>query len=207
MDWVVASCDTACSGTEFDITLSLGREPTQNDIGTYDITIAISRGQMSDQITVTVVVAENTAPRFSAGSYRFTVAEELLIGEQVGEIIAEDPLGEGLEFSIAEQTDQFVLMADSPLEDGSIAVRLFLAPNQTLNYELRTAHRLEIVARNADGEEATVIVVVTVRDVDDLPAFAMADYTFEVPEDQSIEDPIGEPITVGDPLGKGWRLA
>ena len=107
-----------------------------------------------------------------------TVVEDLSIGEQIGEIIVEDPLGEGLEFSIAGQTDTFRLEA-APLPGAEpIAVQLLLA--RELDFEHMATHRLDMVAENADGEESTVPIVVMVSDVDELPVFAQAHYQFSV---------------------------
>ena len=179
------------SGEAFDIDTSgaitvdaaLDHETTES----YSLTVTVADASgLSDTATVSITVTDvNEAPSFDAATYTFTIAENAILGEQLGTVPATDPdENDTLTFSIGG--NKFSISAS-----GSVTVA------QLLDYETAASYSLTATVADGGGLSDTATVSITVTDVDESPAFDSEEYSFTVSEDAAVGTVVGT-LTASD---------
>lgn len=141
------------------------------DFGTaesHTISVSASDGTASDNATVTIrVININLAPIVNSKS--FTVSEDISATDLIGKINAEDPEGNTLTFSIADENSLFQIN-----DEGEIR----LAEGQNLDYETSEFHKVNIEV--GDGTNTTQKqITINVQNVID-PPYALEKSSFVV---------------------------
>ena len=179
------------SGEAFDIdasgAITVGAAMDHETTESYSLTVTVEdESGLSDTATVTITVTNvNEAPSFDATTYTFTVAENAILGEQLGTVSATDPdENDTLTYSIGG--DKFTIGAG-----GAVTVA------QLLDYETAKSYSLTATVEDENGLPGTASVSITVTDVDETPAFASEEYTFTVSEDAAVGTVVGT-LTASD---------
>ncbi|KAF7688132.1 cadherin-8 [Silurus meridionalis] len=155
-------------------------------------------GGLSGTTTVTITLTDinDNPPKFSKGSYEFTISEDLGIGKPGGRVKANDrDVGENAKstYSIiaGDEKDVFEIVTDSQTQEGILTLK------KILDFESKNFYNLTVVATNnrasATGapfmDQTTIKIVV--EDADEPPAFTKSTYVFEVHENAAINTVIG----------------
>uniref|UniRef100_A0A4W4GNI7 Cadherin domain-containing protein n=1 Tax=Electrophorus electricus TaxID=8005 RepID=A0A4W4GNI7_ELEEL len=137
-------------------------------------------GGLSGTTTVTITLTDinDNPPKFSKGSYEFTIPEDLGIGKPGGRVKANDrDIGENARstYSIVggDERDVFQIITDSPTQEGILSLK-----------KVRTG-RLTVPFLDQ------AVVKVVVEDADEPPVFTESMYVFEVHENAPITTVIG----------------
>ncbi|XP_026793537.3 cadherin-8 [Pangasianodon hypophthalmus] len=155
-------------------------------------------GGLSGTTTVTVTLTDvnDNPPKFSKGSYEFTIAEDLGIGKPGGRVKANDrDIGENAKstYSIiaGDEKDVFEIVTDSQTQEGILTLK------KALDFESKYFYNLTVVATNirpsATGapfmDQTTIKIIV--EDADEPPVFTKSTYVFEVHENAAINTVVG----------------
>ena len=165
------------------VAAALDHETTES----YSLTVTVEDGSgLSDMATVAITVTNvNEAPSFDSTSYTFTVAENAILGELLGNVSATDPdEHDTLTYSI--DGDKFTISAG-----GAVTVA------QLLDYETAGSYSLTATVEDQKGLSGTATVSITVTDVDETPAFDSEKYSFTVSEDAAVGAIVGT-LTASD---------
>ncbi|WP_025664651.1 cadherin domain-containing protein [Aquimarina megaterium] len=159
---------------------------------THEITVEVTDGKAkaAAKITIAVIdVDENMPPVIAAQS--FTIAENSSFNTVVGSVVATDPDGDTLTYTL---TNSIGTVATFEIVGNEIKLK-----SGVLNYEDFTKHNVTITVD--DGTlTASAQVTINVTDVNEAPTFADRNYTFSQPED--IDDTvIIATVTATDPEG------
>ncbi|KAK3509924.1 hypothetical protein QTP70_023172 [Hemibagrus guttatus] len=165
-------------------------------------------GGLSGTTTVTVTLTDinDNPPKFSKGSYEFTISEDLGIGKPSGRVKANDrDIGENARstYSIiaGDEKDVFEIVTDLQTQEGILTLK---KPNgqglgtvSALDFESKNFYNLTVVATNirpsASGApfmDQTSIKII-VEDADEPPVFTKSTYVFEVHENAAINTVVG----------------
>uniref|UniRef100_A0A4W4GND7 Cadherin domain-containing protein n=2 Tax=Electrophorus electricus TaxID=8005 RepID=A0A4W4GND7_ELEEL len=155
-------------------------------------------GGLSGTTTVTITLTDinDNPPKFSKGSYEFTIPEDLGIGKPGGRVKANDrDIGENARstYSIVggDERDVFQIITDSPTQEGILSLK------KPLDFESKKFYNLTVVATNVRSSTTGVpfldqaVVKVVVEDADEPPVFTESMYVFEVHENAPITTVIG----------------
>ena len=113
-----------------------------------------------------------TTPIFEPKSYAFSVMENIA-GAEVGHLVAADPNGDTLTYSLTAGNDAGAFTIGS--STGAITT------TRALDYETASSHTLTVTA--SDGLNSnTATVTVRVQDSNDAPVFEQGTYSFSVSE-------------------------
>ncbi|MCJ8747188.1 hypothetical protein PDJAM_G00150520 [Pangasius djambal] len=155
-------------------------------------------GGLSGTTTVTVTLTDinDNPPKFSKGSYEFTISEDLGIGKPGGRVKANDrDIGENAKstYSIiaGDEKDVFEIVTDSQTQEGILTLK------KALDFESKYFYNLTVVATNirpsATGapfmDQTTIKIIV--EDADEPPVFTKSTYVFEVHENAAINTVVG----------------
>ncbi|SHH07955.1 BspA family leucine-rich repeat surface protein [Flagellimonas flava] len=134
----------------------------------HNIMVSASDGTASDNATVTIrVIGTDLAPIVNSNA--FTVMEDISTTDIIGTVEAEDPEGEELAFSIADQNPLFQINNNGELS---------LAEDQNLDYETSEFHKVNIEV--SDGTNTTQKqITINVQNVID-PPYALEKSSFVV---------------------------
>ena len=134
-----------------------GCQTQQYRIASYGdgTTYATGLGEYSAGVSVSTTAC--SAPQFGANTYAATIAEDAYVGDSVTSVLATDPDGHSISYSIADgnSSGQFAINPRS----GAVTVA------GILDYELARSHRLTVQATDSSGETDTARVRVTVTNV------------------------------------------
>ena len=163
------------------------------DTGTYTLTVEVrDGGGLRATATVTVTVTDvNEAPEFDETAYAFSVAENAAEDFAVGTVSATDPDdGDTVTYSITAGNpgSAFAIGGGS----GAITV------TRALDHETAPRYTLTVTAQDDGGLNDTVVVTVTVTDVNEAPAFDAAPYAFSVAENAAAGGLVGT-VSATDP--------
>jgi len=162
----------SATATQLKITVPAGAQ-------TGKITVAVD-GETAASATdfvVTALVPENSAPEMAA--QEFTASEDITDADEIGSVVATDPDGDTLTFSITD-SELFVI------SDAGV---LTLAEGKTLDFETETSHSVTVSV--TDGEEIVeATITITVEDVyeniADDPASFVTTWKTEVDDEEVI---------------------
>ncbi len=147
--------------TTGDLSLATGKTLDFETTTSYEITVEVTDGKAKAAAKITVTVTDgNDAPVINAQS--FTVAEDISDTTIIGTVVATDPNGDSIGFSIrTNANDLFAINTD-----GEIT----LQTGKHLDYETATEHTLTIeasdIGANATGSlTATADITITVTNI------------------------------------------
>ncbi len=163
----------------------------------YSVTITVSDGTLTDEIDITINVAdvdENRAPVFTDGdSITRSVAENTGSGVNIGSAIgATDADDDDLTYSFSG-TDAASFSINTT--NGQLLTR------SAINYETKTSYSLTITVSDGNGGRDSITVTISVTDVDEnrTPEFTDGDSTTRsVVENTESEQNIGDPVAATD---------
>ena len=118
--------------------------------------ITTSNGSGNDKI---LRVTPKQAPSFDEASYAVSVAEDTAIGSVVASVSAQDLNDDPFMYSLSGTGAALFRISDSATGDIELAA--------ALDYETDTSHEIIVIASDVDQMAATVIVTVTVSDVNE----------------------------------------
>ncbi|KAF4090874.1 hypothetical protein AMELA_G00030600 [Ameiurus melas] len=155
-------------------------------------------GGLSGTTTVTVMLTDinDNPPKFSKGSYEFTISEDLGMGKPGGRVKANDrDIGENAKstYSIiaGDEKDVFEIVTDAQTQEGILTLK------KAVDFESKNFYNLTVVATNirpsATGapfmDQTTIKIIV--EDADEPPVFTKSTYVFEVHENAAINTVVG----------------
>uniref|UniRef100_A0A8C2DT38 Cadherin domain-containing protein n=1 Tax=Cyprinus carpio TaxID=7962 RepID=A0A8C2DT38_CYPCA len=156
-------------------------------------------GGLSGTTTVTVTLTDinDNPPKFSKGSYEFTIPEDLGIGKPGGRVKANDrDIGENAKsaYSIigGDERDVFEIVTDAQTQEGILRLK------KPLDFESKKSYNLTVVATNIRADSITggpymdqATVKIIIEDADEPPVFTKSAYLFDVHENAAINTVIG----------------
>ncbi|OCT84431.1 hypothetical protein XELAEV_18022583mg [Xenopus laevis] len=165
-------------------------------------------GGLSGTTTVTVTLTDvnDNPPKFAMSQYQFVVPEDIVIGDTVGRVKANDrDTGDNAKSSFdiidGDGKDVFEITTDSQTQDGMIRLR------KPLDFESKKSYILKVEAANVNIDprfiggvpfKDTATVKITVEDADEPPVFSSPTYLLEVHENAVINGVIGQ-VSARDP--------
>uniref|UniRef100_A0A8C1GNK3 Cadherin 8 n=1 Tax=Cyprinus carpio TaxID=7962 RepID=A0A8C1GNK3_CYPCA len=156
-------------------------------------------GGLSGTTTVTVTLTDinDNPPKFTKGSFEFTIPEDLGIGKPGGRVKANDrDIGENAKsaYSIigGDERDIFEIVTDAQTQEGILRLK------KPLDFESKKSYNLTVVATNICADSITggpymdqTMVKIIVEDADEPPVFTKSTYLFDVHENAAINTVIG----------------
>uniref|UniRef100_A0A9J8APK3 Cadherin 8 n=1 Tax=Cyprinus carpio carpio TaxID=630221 RepID=A0A9J8APK3_CYPCA len=156
-------------------------------------------GGLSGTTTVTVTLTDinDNPPKFTKGSFEFTIPEDLGIGKPGGRVKANDrDIGENAKsaYSIigGDERDIFEIVTDAQTQEGILRLK------KPLDFESKKSYNLTVVATNIRADSITggpymdqTMVKIIVEDADEPPVFTKSTYLFDVHENAAINTVIG----------------
>ena len=144
-----------------DLSLASGKTLDAATKDQYAITVKVDDGEDTASATITIkvttVAPTNEAPEMA--DQEFSAAEDITDTDEIGPVVATDPDGDTLTFSITD-SELFVI---------SDAGMLTLAEGKTLDFETAASHSVTVSV--TDGEETVeATVTITVENVADTMA-------------------------------------
>ena len=143
---------------------------------TYTLTVEASDGAMNASVSVEITVVElNLPPVFPTGGFSFSVNESVGQYGSVGYVLATDPGGDTVTYSITggNTNGQFAI----DLNDGLIVVR------RALNSNARSSYTLTVRATDARGGASSATATITVVQTAQNPPPAPMSLTAVLEED------------------------
>ena len=171
--------------------ISLAKTLDHETTSSYTLTVqAADPGGLSDTATVTITVTNvNEAPAFDSTSYTFTTAEDVGVAASLGSVSATDPDEDTLTYSITAGDDDGNFSIDS---SGAISLA------KTLDYETTSSYTLTVEAADPGSLSDTATVAITVTNVNEVPSFEAAQYTFTISENAAVNTSLGS-VSATDP--------
>ncbi len=154
----------------------------------YELTVEVSDGVLVSQASVTITI-ENVNELPVVTDYTFSIAENSANGTALGTIVATDPEGEALAFSIESGNSAGIFTIDN---SGSLTV----SDSTALDYELGN-NLINLSIAITDGvNQVTSTVEVTITPVNEAPIVQNADFVID--EMLPAETEVGT-LVVSDP--------
>ncbi len=188
----------------FSIDSKTGQLKTKGDLDfetkkTYSVTIAVSDGNLSDMITVTINVTDldetpsNNPPVFTDGETTTrSVAENTATGTDIGNPIA---------VTDADQNTLAYAMSGDDASTFSINLNTGqLKTSAVLNYEVKKVYEVSVTVNDGSGTDS-IVVTINVTDVNEAPVFEDDSVTHTIAENTAANTNIGSAITITDPDG------
>ncbi|WP_062060916.1 NHL repeat-containing protein [Aquimarina longa] len=172
---------TANSDNLFEITktgalsLAAGKTLDFETKTTHEITVEVTDGKSkaAAKITITVIDVDENMPPVIADQ-TFSVAENSPLGTVIGTVIATDPDGDNLTYTVANSTGA---LAEFEMTGNEIKLK-----SGFLDYEVLTSHTVTVTVN--DGTlTASAQITINVSDVNEAPTIPDQNYTFSQPED------------------------
>ena len=141
----------------------------------------------SDSIDVTVMVIDvpNNAPAFDAATADRMVDENMPAGTNVGDPVTATDEGDDddgtLAYSLSGDGAMYFVIDDM----GQISTEMML------DYESMASHMVTVTATDSEGETGSIMVTVTVGDVDEMPMFEREAAEFSVEENVPVGTVVG----------------
>jgi PKD repeat protein len=187
------------SGTELylcaGVVLDYESNPQLNvTIAVDDTTVGATPDDTVD-LAITIINV-NEAPTISASS--FSVAEDAGSGTSVGTVDGSDPdVGDSLTYAITAGNELGVFAIHG--STGEITV----ADNSNLDYEALPSFSLTVRVQDSASLVDTATITITVSDVNEVPAVALADTTTSLAENTDTASPIkvADVLVTDDDLG------
>ncbi|KAF2982307.1 hypothetical protein EK904_010808 [Melospiza melodia maxima] len=158
-------------------------------------------GGLSGTTTVNITLTDvnDNPPRFPQSTIHLRIPESSPVGTAIGSVKATDAdTGKNAEVEYriidGDGTDMFDIVTQKDTQEGVITVR------KPLDYETRRLYTLKVEAENTHVDprfyylgpfKDTIIVKISVEDVDEPPVFSRSSYLFEVHEDIELGTIIG----------------
>ncbi|RLW04504.1 hypothetical protein DV515_00005731 [Chloebia gouldiae] len=158
-------------------------------------------GGLSGTTTVNITLTDvnDNPPRFPQSTIHLRIPESSPVGTAIGSVKATDAdTGKNAEVEYriidGDGTDMFDIVTQKDTQEGIITVR------KPLDYETRRLYTLKVEAENTHVDprfyylgpfKDTIIVKISVEDVDEPPVFSRSSYLFEVHEDIELGTIIG----------------
>ena len=160
---------------------------------TYEVVVSVSDGTSSDIITVTInVIDVNDAPVFTEDTATRTVAENTLVGTNIGAVFA------ATDQDVPANTLTYTLGGTDAESFSIVSTSGQLQTDAALDYE--TEDTYEVVVSVSDGTLTdSIAVTIDVTDVNEAPVFAEETATRAVAENTVSGTNIGEVFTATDP--------
>ena len=145
--------------------------------------------KVSNQQTATSSI-NNRPPSFDSSAMERSVPENSTADTRVGTAVAaDDPDRDLLSYRLSGDNSFTIERAN-----GQIRV----AGGAALDHEQRRTHSVVVTASDPSGASASIVVTVTVADVNEAPAFPNGSVKLEVAEDAEAGDTVGAPVTATD---------
>ncbi len=161
----------------------------------HKLTVEVSDGVLTASAEITIKVTdidENEAPVIE--NQTFTVAEDISDADIIGTVVATDPNGDDLSYTVSDANFEITSSGELSLVEG-----------KQFDYETKTEHKITVEV--SDGAmTASAEITIKVTDVDENEAPVIEDQTFTVAEDISATDLIGQ-VMATDPDAGGVRLS
>ena len=158
----------------------------------YQVTVTVSDGSLTDEITVTINVTNvNEAPAFDSETARREVDENTEAGQNIGQpFSAEDPDEDDdtLTYSL-EGTDA------AAFDIGSATGQL--QTKAALDFESKTTYSVTVKASDSEGLNDTIAVTINVQDVDENRA---PTFTDGADTERSVDENTGSGVNFGTPV-------
>ena len=164
----------------------------------YSFSVIATERDGTDKLTASravllTVTDVNEAPEFATSATYALDVEENSSGDIGNPVIADDPEGETLLYSLSG--------TDATAFDISSTGQLSVSTGTTLDYETKRSYSFSVTATEQEGADrfaATQAVSLTITDVDEPPVFNPSTiYDLSVPENSTGQ--IGNPVTADDP--------
>ncbi|GAA3609842.1 hypothetical protein GCM10022396_28820 [Flavivirga amylovorans] len=152
--------------TTGDLSLILGKTLDYEVSTSHTLTVEVSDGALKANSIITInVINDNEAP--VVAPQNFSIDENSASGVLIGTLVASDPDGDSLVFSIIGSSFPFEIN-----NSGEIS----LAVNSTLNFEQKSSYTLEIVTSDNNLQTSTDIII-NINDVNDAPNIGTTVFT------------------------------
>ncbi len=182
---------------ELTLQVSDGRDEAGNSDTEVDATTSVS-------ITVRNV---NEPPEFDSATLELTAVENTPAGTSVGSpVAAHDPESDTLEYALSGvDHGQFEIDSSTgQLRTGDATTFDIEFPTDSnadnvYEIQVRVTDGVDIDGNPDDSVDAEVIVLITVTDVNEPPAFDSEAIEFEIGENRAAGTDVGDPITATDP--------
>ncbi len=191
-------------GAAFDIGNTTGQLKTKAALdyetkNSYSVIMIVSDGTLSDTIMVTINVTNldetpsNNPPVFTDGNSTIrTVAENTVAGTNIGTPISAT--------DVDNNTLTYLLSGDDASSFGIVSTTGQLQTRASLNHEIKDEY--EVMVTVSDGSTTdTIMVTISVTDVNESPVFVNDSITRSVAENTAANTNIGSAITATDPDG------
>ena len=191
------------SGTDassFTIDSTSGQLKTSGELNyevktIYTVTVTVSDGSLTDEITVTINVTNvNEAPVFAGESITREVAENTEAGTNLGSVVtATDP--------DANDTLTYSLSGTDAASFDIVSTSGQLQTKAALDYETKTSYTVTVTATDAGNATDTITVTINVTDVNEnrAPTFASETATRSIDENTGAGVNIGDAVAATDP--------
>ena len=207
-----------------DTTLDYETPADSDKDNVYSVTLQVTDGRdaegntdtsVDDTVEVSITVTDvNEAPGFGSSELGLEVDENTLANANVGEpVSASDPESDDLNYTLSG-TDSAMFSIDET--SGQISVGASTILDHESPSDAGGDNVYDVTVSVSDGKDAagnedttfddTIAVAITVNNVDEPPAFGVADAELEVAENTASNSNIGDPITAVDPEGEGRDL-
>ena len=145
----------------------------------------------ADFATVRITVTDiPDAPIFTPDAHTVTIAEDAAVGSAIGTYSANDPNGDALTYSLADDFDTFTVNATT----GAITTTAELDKESTSSYTLI------LIAADPMGNEGSAAINVFVNNVNDEPVFNPPEHDVDLAESAPVGTVVGT-YTANDPNG------
>ena len=173
---------------------ALDYEDVANPDHSYEVTVTASDGVFETSIPVTISVTDvNEAPEFLAATATREVAENIAVGDNIGDpVTAMDPEDDTLTYAISSgDTDELFAIDDMGQLTTAKAV-----PAGTYELMVTVSDGLATDGIADPASDATITVTITVGNT--RPMFDSSSVTYSIPSDTPMDSPIGSPVTAMD---------
>ena len=188
-------------------------------INVYNLTVQVTDGKNSegiadtavdDSIDVTIAVTDvNESPRFGSSNMELEIDENTAANANIGAPVgASDPESEALTYSLSG-TDSDLFAVGASTGQIKVGASTVLDHEFPADYGNDNVYELTVQVtdgKNVDGSSDTsvddsIIVTITVRNVNEPPVFDSSGVELEVAENTATNTNIGDSITAADPEG------
>ncbi len=162
-----------------DLSLVLGKTLDYETSTSHTLTIEVSDGALKASSIITInVINDNEVP--VVAPQNFSIDENSASGALIGTLVASDPDGDSLVFSIITEGE-----SRSPFEINNSG-EISLAANSTLNFEQKSSYTLEIETSDSNLQISTDIII-NINDINDAPNIGTTVFTVAEDIDDTFE--------------------
>ncbi len=160
----------------------------------YQVTVTVSDGRLTDSVTATVVVADvNEPPVFGDGP----------AARQLDENTGGGPLGAPLTAADPDASDTLTYRISGPnpggFTIGPATGQLRSGPSANYNHEDTPSYAVTVTVSDGQGLGDSVAVTIAVADVNEPPVFTEGPAAARQLDENTGGGPLGAPLTAADP--------